>query len=579
MKKNAKTTTSKKGYGLLSRLLAMALLPMIVVGIALLIMLITSVRGVSYRWAKSGLEGIASSVAASLEELDDGDFIQDENGIVKKGSYILSENYVLMDAIKEKSGIDVTIFYGDMRIATSLEKEDGSRMVGTKADDKIAKRVIEKGETYIDYSLMINGSHYSCCYVPLENSDGTVIGMVFAGQKRGETYEYMQKKIVQSVVLGTAILLICVVTSTLAAFSLSKGIKVTKKLMESMSSGDLSGVIDRKLLARTDEIGDMMRAMNSFRNQLSEIVAGIKNTSATLLESGKTLDKMAAVTEESADEISQAVNDIAISATEQAQEVGDAASHMDAMSSLITDIVSRVDQMEKDAQDMKTADDNSVRNFEQLSESNDKTSAAIDKIDRQIHVTNESVQSINEAVSIITAISDQTNLLSLNASIEAARAGEQGKGFAVVASEIQKLAEESNQSANDIKEVITEIINESNATLAVMAEVRTFVDEQMGCLKETQSQFGQLSNGIVSVKNEASDITDFTKKCDAARISVSDVMRKLENISNSNAASTEETTSSMEEFNATISQVAEASKQLESLAEELENFVSFFKLF
>lgn len=103
---------------------------------------------------------------------------------------------------------------------------------------------------------------------------------------------------------------------------------------------------------------------------------------------------------------------------------------------------------------------------------------------------------IRAAVDLITSIAEETNLLSLNASIEAARAGEQGRGFAVVAGQIQKLAEQSNESAGSIADIIGELLKDSENSVHIMEEVQEIMNEQQEKLQATRRQFMEVGDGI-----------------------------------------------------------------------------------
>ena len=226
---------------------------------------------------------------------------------------------------------------------------------------------------------------------------------------------------------------------------------------------------------------------------------------------------------------------------------------------------------------MKTAGDQSTNIINDLSRSNDKTMEAIARIGKQVNATNESANKISEAIEIITNIAEETNLLSLNASIEAARAGEQGRGFAVVANQIQKLAEQSNESAQIIAEIIKELLQDSEHTVTVMNEVQEIVNEQQAKLKQTKDQFNDVSHGIDSSRNETNGIKGQTTLCDSARGKVVDVITNLSAISEENAASTQQTTASMQELNATINLLAEEAAGLTKLSVELDEQIQFFR--
>ena len=181
-------------------------------------------------------------------------------------------------------------------------------------------------------------------------------------------------------------------------------------------------------------------------------------------------------------------------------------------------------------------------------------------------------------MALISAIADQTNLLSLNASIEAARAGEAGKGFAVVATEIQKLSVESNASTVRISEAIAELSANSKNSMTVMAEVNEKLGEQQQKLEETKAMFTNVSEGISTSRNGTAEIQTRAKSVDEARAMVIDIVSNLSAISEENAASTEETTASMAELNETINQLAHSANDLKDLALTLDEETKFFKI-
>lgn len=295
-----------------------------------------------------------------------------------------------------------------------------------------------------------------------------------------------------------------------------------------------------------------------------------------LLESGKELSSMASQTSTTADEIGHAVEDISKGAVAQAEDIETASARIEEMGNVIGKIVNSVGALDTTSEKMKDAGDKSAAIVHDLSLSNDKTMDAIARIGKQVNATNESANKISEAIVIITSIAEETNLLSLNASIEAARAGEQGKGFAVVANQIQKLAEQSNESAQKIAQIIQELLADSEHTVSVMEEVQQIVNEQQEKLEQTKNQFSDVNRGIDSSRDETSGIKDQTAVCDSARTKVVDVISNLSAISEENAAATQETTASMQELNATINLLAESAANLTGLSEALEKEIKFF---
>jgi methyl-accepting chemotaxis protein len=227
---------------------------------------------------------------------------------------------------------------------------------------------------------------------------------------------------------------------------------------------------------------------------------------------------------------------------------------------------------------MNTAGNAETEIIAQLSTSNDKTMAALKKIEAQVNTTNESAQQISEAVSIITSIAEETNLLSLNATIEAARAGEQGRGFAVVASQIQKLAEQSNQSAESIQKIIEHLLDESGKTVEVMKDVKSIATEQQQKLVETSEHGNMVVDGICKAKEKIENIGEYVTQCGEGKNKVSDIIEGLSSISEENAAACEETTASMQELNATMAMMEEASNKLNEVSDTLKSEIAYFRI-
>ena len=272
------------------------------------------------------------------------------------------------------------------------------------------------------------------------------------------------------------------------------------------------------------------------------------------------------------------MEEIFTGAATQAEEIETASSQIMDMGSEIENIVRDVDKLNATSKTMKQAGDTSAEIMKHLASSTERTNEAIQKIGAQVYATNESAQKIRAAVDIISSIASQTSLLSLNASIEAARAGEFGKGFAVVASEIQKLADESSDSAQTITDVINSLLADAEMTVEIMKEVEEIIIDQKQKLEATQVHFVDVANGINSSREDASMIEKRTHVCDSSRKTVVDVIGSLSALSQENAASAQETTASMEELNATIHLLADAANNLKGMSDKMEEETRFFRL-
>lgn len=567
----------KKGLKMGPRLLIMATLSATVISVVLMIFANYSLSGGLHTEALDGLEMLAHAVKGSYDNIE-GEYYLDENNNLWKGEVNFSANPAMIDKFVEGSDADVTIFIDKTRRATSLtDASTGERIIGTDAADEVWDAV-KSGETYQATGLIINNLPYVACYIPLEDSQGQVIGMVFAGAPSTGIESFISKKVSHFVIIALAMLFISVTVNIFVAKELTGNIVKARDLVASLAGGNLNTRTDDRMLRRTDEIGDMARALDGLIKRLRVIAGDLQQSAEKLSETGSKLDSMAVQTNNATDEISRAVEEISRGAVSQAEEIESASGQISTMGEVIEDIVNNVRTLTGAAESMSKAGDASTETMRNLSASNDRTTQAIGNIGQQIRLTDESIKKISVATELITSIASQTNLLSLNASIESARAGEAGRGFAVVATEIQKLAVQSNDAAVEIQQIISNLIGESQKTMKEMQDAEVLVKEQQEKLDDTKEKFREVSAGIEVSRGETEQIRAYTESCNAARASVMDVVSNLSAISEENAASAEETTASMQELNATISLLAGEAAKLKEISVQLNEEMKFFKM-
>lgn len=567
----------KKRAGITIKLALLAILPAFLVSLAIILMATFNMIDGMNDMSINGLKLLTQATKAGFEDIE-GDYRLDSSGDLYKGSENLSNNMEIIDEYVKGQEADVTLFYGKTRKMTSLiSDETGERIVGTDASDEVWEKV-RNGEIYETSDIVINNKDYCAVYIPLENNDGSIVGMVFAGEPRTQIQSYITEKVTVIIVVGVVVLLAVAVVGIIFARKISILILNTEKYMEKLSKGDLNINVEGRVLNRKDEIGQMGRSVKEVIEKLRSIVEKLKTSADTVYQSGNTIDEMASQSSGAADEISRAVEDISKGAVSQAEEISDASTEVSNIGELIERIVDNVKSLTNASETMGQAGDTSMVTMQHLAESNDRTTEAIENIGKQIDMTNTSVGKISEAAALITNITTQTKLLALNASIESARAGEAGKGFAVVATEIQNLAAQSEDAASEIQRIIDDLTVESGKTMAAMKETRGLVAEQQEKLDDTKTSFKAVSNGIQVTKDDTALINDRAVSCDSAKNKIVDIISNLSAISEENAASAQETTASMEELNATINMLAETAKELKTLAEELNEDMSFFKL-
>ncbi len=333
-----------------------------------------------------------------------------------------------------------------------------------------------------------------------------------------------------------------------------------------------------KLAKKKDETGALAKAAALLRGELLNVINGIKTQSAELYKASGALEESAKGTASTMEQVERAVSDIANGATNQAEETTSASENVIAMGSMIEETTQEVSELKVNADGMKQTSEEAQDILNELMRENDKTRESIDEIYRQTNTTNESALKIKEATAIITSIAEETNLLSLNASIEAARAGEQGRGFAVVASQIQKLAEQSSESAQRIEEITNMLIMDSSMAVKTMNVVKDNMDVQSEKMIQTDKMFEKFNAGVISSIGSVNNISAKTDGMDEARVRVVDLVQSLSAIAEENAAGSEETSASVTQVTEIVADISDSADKLKSIAAQMEDIVSVFKV-
>lgn len=569
----------KRGISLLTELVLIALVPMLILALTLSIYASISIHSGMQQEFLEGLRTTAIAVQAGFESINPGEsYTLNESGHLTKGNHDLTADEALIDSYVAGTEMEITLFYGDTRMATTLIGEDGKRILGTRASEDVAEKVLVKGEEYHSTDLVINGQPYYAYYIPAKDYNGKIIGMIFVGEESSAVNSFINTKIKALGGISITMLILTFLLIFIAVKRIVSAVLDTEKVLTKLSEGDLTATVNPKSLKRTDEIGTMANALNRTLSQLHTTITRIQESATVLMSQGNDLGDMSSQTSHTTNEISLAVEEVSRGAITQAEEVEHATNLVSDMGTKIEQIVHSIDVLYQVAESMQSAGEEAQNNMNLLKDSNEHTNTAIQKVAENVEKTDKSVAVIAEALNLITDIADETNLLSLNASIEAARAGEAGRGFAVVAAQIQKLAEESNASAAQIAEIISTLSQDSANTLSVMDTLRDNISVQQEKMLDTINKFSSVREGIVSSTDHTSHIHTQASECDSSRVSVVDIIQDLSALSEENAASTQETTASMQELNATISLLSNAAKNLQDLAVSLENDTKFFRL-
>ena len=471
--------------------------------------------------------------------------------------------------------IDMTIFIGDTRYMTSTVKDNGQRNEGTQMDSAIWAKV-KQGQSVTASGVKVGNKKYYVYYMPLYDGSKNVVGAAWAGQPQDNVKANIRSVLMILIVIIVVAVVIFAALIYFIAKKVSASISDVIVDVNRLAEGDLTS--NSESASPIQEISDIGSNVFGLSTKLKEIVGAAKDASATTGDKARELADTSEQISATSDTVSNAVQDLAKGASDQANTVQDATQNLAELSQAIQTVADNAEQLASTASEMNEASKQSAKALQTLSDSMDSMTGSVEGISETMSATNDAVQSVNEKVDGITGIASQTNLLALNASIEAARAGEAGRGFAVVAEEIGKLATESAQTAQEIRDEMEHLLKFSQEALEKTNEITNIKSNADSVLQDTTERINALIANVSSTVDGISLISGLTEKCNASKDQIIDAMSSLSAISEENAASTEETGASMEELNATVNGLASAAGSLKDVAEKLDSELGFFKV-
>lgn len=475
----------------------------------------------------------------------------------------------LIQEFKAENDIDVTIFEDNVRTISTV-----NGAVGTTMDNGILNS-IKHGDAYFATDANVNGEAYYGYYIPIME-DGKYIGASFTGIPQAEANETITNGIIKIVawVIGWG-----VVAGVIAFVLVRKMVKSIKGLENTIGTLLQNDLVTKhgKYEVEHDEIEEICNKTVDFSEHLNQIITIIKDASTGLKEIASDLNMNVQFTNDTCNQISQAVENVANGAVSQAEDTTNAAQNISEMSDELSKIKSNANDLHTIANSMDNAKNNALNTLGELQKVNGVMVEEVNSTSNQVNATSESVEQIKKAVEMIQDIAEQTKLLSLNASIEAAHAGEHGKGFAVVAEEIGKLASQSAQSSNEIEGILKQLVKNYGVIIQNVKSTSDNMDVQNSKLVETQNVFTILEKDINGTVERIAEINSMVESLDSEIERMVDMVNNLSAISEENSASTEQTMASIQELTAVIGQVAEKSQNVDRSADELMREVNVFK--
>lgn len=559
------------------KILFVALLPILVVCIAVMVINNTVIKNTLLDKTKNELKATAEALSAAYNQ-NSGEYFKNDDGEIWKGTYNVSLSQKLVTEMSEKTGSSLTFFYGDKRLVTSLKDKKGDYILGSKAGDYLKKNVLEGGKDVFTSRVSVEGTMYYGYYIPVkQNNSDDIIGMIFAGMPVREVDKTINLVSGLLFLILGIVLILTILVSVLASKEIASAIEDSVLVVQNMASGNLNVSINRKNLGRKDEVGKLSAGTKSLRESLGNMIGAISDNTLSLDVASQDMSNIAGQASDAMDSISENLKSVLESAKNQAEVTASVDDNVNNINMMLKQTGDEADGLSDAADDMLGTGrevDNSLKN---LYNSNEEVLDAIERIRKQTSETDISVDKIKEAVNLIASIAEETNLLSLNASIEAARAGESGKGFAVVAVEISKLAEQSNAASADIEKMIMDLGKNSERTVETMEMVQDAINRQSDDMNNTRKIFEKVKDRINLVAKGVANIREATEKLEGETTYIAEDINGLNAAANKNMENVKETMEAGEEVLKVVKNVSSMSVNVNTAANEMMQSVEKFR--
>ena len=447
--------------------------------------------------------------------------------------------------------------------------------VGQPVENAVIKGVVQQlqdgkkpGTTVVEYDF--NGTTKYSAYTILNNENILVLTADESEALAGITT-------VTGVAVGiiAIVVLIAIIISFIMGRRLMRPLVKVSTIIEDVANGNIEA--DFSVVKETnDEIGLIIEKMKELTQSLGSIVGKIRNSSDTMSSNSYELNDTSSQTLAANNEISKAVEDVAEGSTGMAASISKINENLLEMRNETKDINASVDEIKN--QTVAVQDSSKIMNdkIKSMQDSSHKMDEGISAISKRIETVNTTVDKVSNIVSVIEEISSETNLLSLNASIEAARAGDAGKGFAVVAQEIRVLSDNTNTELENIKQIISSLVEECRYCVQASGTIVEDNAKQKEEIKAVLDEFGSLDEQIQKTAEKADEIEELVTAMIELNDDITKSSNSLTDVSAANAAATEEMNANIEELNAMMHGVSEMAEHMNNESDGLKEALSFF---
>lgn len=457
----------------------------------------------------------------------------------------------------------------------SLILQDGSEVTigGTEGfqfqSEQFYQDTIETAKGLTIKEITYQGEAYLFIYDEIGNTNTSLCSMVPMKNVMKEANEIKLLTVV-----------IVIAASVIAGFT---GLWITNRMgitikqvliqIEKATNGDMTVTFPTK---RKDELGILCHKLTLMMDHTNQLILKIKDTASDLTMVSEQVSIASGNFVNSAQGIKTATLEIETGIASQAQDAVRSTTQMDDLSAKIALVHENAAMIQTIAQKTNDSVKAGTNHIALIHKKTKATTQITEEFIHKVQTLEAKSKSISEIVNVINEISEQTNLLSFNASIEVARAGEAGRGFKVVAEEIRKLAEQTLNSAKKIDKIILDMIKETKQTAEVANQAEIYVKEQEGIVKETEGAFGIMDEQVGILNQELGSILVNLHAMEEVRLTTLDSIRDISAVSEQTAAASSALSDNASQQFAVVSNLNEMSGQLTKYASELEDSISVF---
>ncbi|MCT4606911.1 MAG: methyl-accepting chemotaxis protein [Marinisporobacter sp.] len=475
------------------------------------------------------------------------------------------QEYILKKKFGETGYIYVTNLEGRMIAHPDqklIDKDDATKLATWK-------QIKSNKDGFATYEFQ--GKDKFCAFSTDEQRGWKIIGVMDEEELSADT-NIIRNFTLYAILFG---LILAIVIAFLISRKISKPLEILKEAFYKAANGDLTV---KAQIGSKDEFGEIGDRFNEMMKNIHELSCGVKTSAKTVLEASDSLGQIITQTVTAADEVAKTIEGIASSSNEQAKDtengfikVNDLAEKIE----MLSNTTNHMNDLSKGTDELSNKGLNIVRGLIEKSGISKKSATQVNDM---IIKVDERAKEIGGIIDTISQIAEQTNLLALNAAIESARAGEHGKGFSVVAEEVRKLAEESSKAAEEIKQLIAGVQNQSSEAVDAMNKVATIIRNQEGCVDETSQIFNEISGSIKVLIGKVSDIKGYGDEMIDKKDEIVAMIGNISAASEETSAATQQVSASTEEQLASMEEVSAHAQDLKNIANRLEEGIDQFKL-